>query len=331
MTSVPATAFVTGGSGFIGGRLIERLAREGCEVRALARSDGSAAAVEARGATAVRGDLADQETIAAGAAGCETAFHLAAYVKDFGPIAEFVEGNVKGTKRALAGCREAGVRRFVHCGTEAAIVVGQPLVHVDESAPLRPDSPMPYCWTKAVAEGAVITANEPGSFETVAIRPRAVWGAGDTTILPQVEAAVRKGQFAWIGGGRHRTSTTHVDNVVEGLLLGAEKGRPGEAYFVTDGIDREARDFITSLLETRGLEPGEREIPVKLARRLAGIAEAAWTRLPLPGDPPLTRFAVWGVGAECTIDISKARGVLGYEPVTSVEEGLAEMRAAPAT
>ncbi len=78
---------------------------------------------------------------------------------------------------------------------------------------------------------------------------------------------MRSGQFAWIGGGRHRTSTTHVDNVIEGLVLGAREGRPGEAYFVTDGEPLEFRDFVTRLLATQGEEPGEREIPRRRGRR----------------------------------------------------------------
>ena len=134
-----------------------------------------------------------------------------------------MRGNVEGTQNALEASRGAGVRRFVHVGTEAALLAGEPLVEVDERAPLRFDSPALYSETKARAEEAVVEAAGQG-FETVVIRPRLVWGPGDTTILPALVEAVKAGRFAWIGGGRHTTSTTHVDNVVEGLLLGAERG-----------------------------------------------------------------------------------------------------------
>jgi nucleoside-diphosphate-sugar epimerase len=329
VAQTPASSFVTGGSGFIGGRLVRRLVGGGGRVRALARSDASAAKLEALGAEPVRGDLDDPASIALGAEDCETAFHLAAQLGDWGPWESFERGNVVGTRNALDGCARAGVRRFVHCGTEAALMAGEPLVHVDETAPLRPDSKAPYPATKAKAEQAVRDANRDG-FETVVLRPRFVWGAGDTTLLSTMIEMVEAGRFAWIGGGRNLTDITHVENVVEGLLLAAERGRAGEAYFVTDGTPVVLREFITEMLATQGVEPPDRNLPAWLAGPLAVGSEAAWRLLPLPGRPPLNRFSYWIMTQECTIEISKARSELGYAPVVSKDEGLAELRSAAA-
>ncbi len=318
-------AFVTGGSGFIGGRLIHRLAAEGIPVRALARSDGAAEKVAAAGAEPVRGDLEDSAALRAGADGCELAFHVAAAVLEWGPREAFVRANVDGTKHVLTACREAGVRRLVHVGTEAATNAGQPLVNIDETAPLRPDSKADYCATKAIAEQAVRAADGE-DLQTVVVRPRLVWGTGDTTILPGVMEAVRAGRFRWIGGGRHLTSTTHVDNVVEGLLLGARRGRAGAAYFVTDGDPVVFRDFITDLLATQGVEIPDKSLPGGLARAVAVGSEEVWRVLRLKGTPPLTRTAYWLSALECTIDISRAREELGYEPVRTIADGMAELR-----
>ena len=318
-------AFVTGGSGFIGGRLIRRLHADGWRVRGLARSATSAAAIEELGAEAVRGELGDRESMSAGAAGCEVAFHLAAHLGEWGPWEEFERGNVEGTRNALAACEAAGVRRFVHCGTEAALMAGEPLVNVDESAPLRPDSKAPYPATKARAEQLVRNANREG-FETVVIRPRFVWGEGDTTLVPVMEEMIEKGRFAWVGGGRNLTAITHVDNVVEGLVLAAERGSPGEAYFVTDGEPVVFREFVTELLATKGIKPPDRSIPAALAGPMAAVSEAAWKLLPLPGAPPMSRFSSWILTQECTINIAKAHNELGYEPVVSRQQGLEEMR-----
>jgi nucleoside-diphosphate-sugar epimerase len=319
------TAFVTGGSGFIGGALIERLRKEGWDVRALARSESAAERVRERGAEPVSGDLDDHGALRIGAEGSDTAFHAAAALGDWGDPAEFERINVGGTANVIAACRAARVRRLVHVGTEAALMAGEPLVNVDETAPRRPDSKALYSATKARAEEAVIAANREG-FETLSMRPRFVWGADDTTLLPNILAMVKSGRFSWIDGGTHLTAITHVDNVVEGLVLTAERGTPGEIYFVTDGEPVVFREFLSELISAKGVEPPTRSVPGWIARAAAPLAETAWRVLPLKGEPPLTRFAYWVSAQECTIDISKARSELGYAPVVSKEQGLAELR-----
>jgi nucleoside-diphosphate-sugar epimerase len=323
-----STAFVTGGSGFIGGRLIRRLVGEGWQVRALARSDTAAEKVAALGAEAARGDVSDADTIRTGAHGCEYAFHAAAHLGEWGTRDEFERDNVKGTRNALTGTREAGVRRFVHVGTEAALLAGDPLVNVNEDAPLRPDSKALYPSTKAMAEQAVRSMNGHG-FATVVVRPRLVWGPGDTTIVPSLAAAIEKKRFSWIGGGGHLTATTHVDNTVEGLVLGAKQGRAGGVYFVTDGDPVVFREFITELLRASGIEPPDRNTPAPVAGLAAAVSESIWRAFRLRGAPPVTRLAYWLSAQECTIDISRARSELGYEPVITREAGLEQLRQAP--
>jgi nucleoside-diphosphate-sugar epimerase len=321
-----ATAFVTGGSGFVGGALIRRLVRDGWTVRALARSDRSAQAVEEAGAETVRGDLDDTTAMRAGSDGADVFHHAAAKVEDFGDPADFERVTVQGTKNALAAARDAGVPRFVHVGTEAALMAGQPLVNVDETAPLRPDSPAPYPWSKAKAEQAVRAANRDG-LETVVVRPRFVWGRGDTTLLPQIVAMTKHGKFAWIGGGGQLTATTHIDNTVEGLVLGAERGKPGGVYFVTDGEPVVFREFVSELIRTQGVEPPTRTLPLGVARVAAAGAEGAWKLLHRKERPPLTRFSVWVSALECTIDDSRARDELGYREVKTRQQGIEELRA----
>jgi nucleoside-diphosphate-sugar epimerase len=314
------SAFVTGGSGFVGGALIDRLRREGWDVRALARSERAAERVRELGAEPVMGDLDDLHV-----EDCEVAFHAAAKVEDFGDPADFERVNVQGTRNVVAACRAGGVRRLVHVGTEAALMAGQPLVNVDESAPLRPDSPVLYSSSKAKAEEIVRGAD----FETVVVRPRFVWGRGDTTLLPQMVEMVRTGRFRWVGGGRQLTATTHIDNTVEGLWLAATRAPAGGVYFVTDGEPTVFRDFITQWVGTQGVTIPDKSVPPGVAKAAAVSAERIWRLLKRPGSPPLTRFAVWVSSQECTIDISRAERELGYAPVTTREDGLRELSPTP--
>ena len=318
------SAFVTGGSGFVGGALIERLRSEGWDVRALARSDAAARKVSERGAEAVRGDLSDTGALTEGARGCEVCFHAAAKVEDWGDPVEFERMNVHGTRNVIVACREAGVRRLVHVGTEAALMAGDPLVNVDENAPLRPDSPALYSSSKAKAEALVRAAND-SELETVVVRPRFVWGKGDTTLLPALEEMVRAGRFRWVGGGRQLSDTTHIDNTVEGLWLAATQAPAGGVYFVTDGEPVVFREFVTAMLATQDVEASDKAVPAGVASAAALVSERLWRLLRRPGSPPLTRFGVWVASQECTLNTARARAEMGYEPRTTRAKGLAEL------
>jgi nucleoside-diphosphate-sugar epimerase len=130
-----------------------------------------------------------------------------------------------------------------------------------------------------------------------------------------------------VGGGGHLTATTHVDNTVEGLWLGATRAPAGGVYFVTDGEPVVFRQFVSRLLETQGVTPPTGSVPAGVARVAAAGSEGLWRLLRRPGNPPLTRFAVWVASQECTIDIGRAERELGYRPPKSREQGLSELAA----
>jgi nucleoside-diphosphate-sugar epimerase len=309
--------FVTGGSGFVGGALIRFLVARGDTVVALARSSVAAETVRGLGATPVPGGLDDTDALRAGAAGADVVVHAAAHLA--GGAADrdtFLRVNVDGTRNVLS---TMGSTRLVYVSTEQVVMDG-PLVDADETVPYAARPVGPYAETKQLAERLVVAAGG------VAVRPRMVWGDGDPTLLPTIVQAVRSGRFRWVAGGRQRTSTCHVDNVAAGIVAAAERGRAGEAYFLTDGQPVVFRDFWTALLATQGVSAPAASLPRSVAIAAAAVAEVGWRMMRRPGQPPLDRMTVALLSDECTLRDDKARRELGYAPPVSREVGLTAMR-----
>src|SRR5438067_7600332 len=300
-----STAFVTGGSGFIGHALIRRLVADGHTVSALARSDAAARAVEQAGARPVRGDLLDPESWTGSVGSCDVVFHLAAETDLGAGQQRHQRVTVDGTRAVLEGARRVNAARFVHCGSEAALLAGAPLIDVDETAPLRPDSPADYSAAKAQAEQLVVAASDD-QLATVVIRPRFVWGPRSNLIDAIVHAA-QHGTLAWIGGSRITTDVTYIDNAVEGMILGWQRGRPGEAYFITDREPVELRSFLETQFRLYGVDPQVPDLDLETARKLV----------------PVPMF--WFFSQECTLKTDKAVEELGYHPVTTREQALASV------
>jgi nucleoside-diphosphate-sugar epimerase len=321
-----SAAFVTGGSGFVGRRLIRDLVSRSWQVRALARTPEATETVRRLGAMPVAGDLAAVAAMAEAMRGCATVFHAAARVALWDDWAAFERDTVQGTANVIAATREAGVPCLVHVGTEAVLADGGPIVNADETMPIPANPNGPYPRSKAIAERLVVAANGP-ALRTVVVRPRLIWGEDDTVLLPQLVAAMQAGLWVWFGDRHHRTSTCNVANVSHGMRLAAERGQGGEVYFLTDGPPVELEAFITRLVATKGVKAPRLRAPLWVADSIAAASEAVW---PLLGrltasEPPLPKTAVNLFFREVTVSDAKARRELGYAPIVTVEEGLAAL------
>nr|WP_315248601.1 NAD-dependent epimerase/dehydratase family protein [uncultured Duganella sp.] len=318
--------FITGGSGYVGRNLIRHCIARGDSVIALARSGQAAATVSALRATPYHGDLL-QPGLSDAMQGCDILIHAAADTNHGWGTEAQRQTNLNGTRHVFASARNAGIRRVIHISTESVLLDGQPLRNAteDREFPVKPAGA--YSRTKAEAERIALSfANE--AMSVVVLRPRFVWGRDDTTALPQLSAAARDGKLAWIDGGGYCTSTTHIANLCEGVDKALRHGRNGQVYFITDGEPVVFREFISRLLATQGIAVPDKSVPRALLSKIAAVGDLLASISRGRIKPPITRQEYATMAVEVTLDISKARKELGYQPVMSAEAGLAEMRAA---
>ncbi len=322
---------VTGGTGFLGRRLVERLLAAGRSVTVLARAP--APDLEARGVRLIRASLDDAAAVRAACAGMETVFHVAAKVGVWGRHEDFFRANVLGTRAVLDGCRVHGVKRLIYTSTPSVVYNGRDLAGADESLPLTTRCPAAYPLTKAIAEREVLAASTLGheGLQTVALRPHLIWGVGDPHLVPRILARARAGRLRIIGDGKNRVDMVHVENAVdahlaaEAALAGVNPAAAGRPYFITNGEPVFLWDWINSLLAALGEPPVTKRLPLATAMALGGACELAWRILPLRGEPPLTRFVAAELAKDHWFSLAAVRRDLGYVPRVSMAEGLAEL------
>ncbi|WP_343724202.1 NAD-dependent epimerase/dehydratase family protein [Herbaspirillum huttiense] len=305
---------VTGATGYVGRNLVRFLLAKGHKVIACSRNAGDATAFMQAGAQHRVLDYGDTSRLTQQLVDVDVIFHAAADLRNWGRETEEQNFNVGATGRLLkagGGC----VQRFVLVSTEAVLLGTGSMQGLTEGTPYPADPVGQYARSKQATEKLVL-ATDPHEVECVSVRPRMIWGRDDTTILPKLQQAVSSGRFLWINHGNYLTSTTHIDNLCEGLYLAAAHGRAGRAYFVTDGEPVLFRHFVEYQLRGSEGKISARSLPRWLVLCLATVVETLWRVLAIQSLPPIMRSQVYLTGSPVTIDDSLARTELGYRGKT---------------
>jgi nucleoside-diphosphate-sugar epimerase len=313
--------FVTGASGLVGSHLVEQLAAAGRRIRCLVRASSDTSLLAPLGVELVAGDVTDPpETLRKAIGEAEVVFHCAGMVDDWASREAMIRVNVDGVRNMLEAC--AGLptlRRFVMVDSMVVFGMG-PQIDLDETAPLVHTGDN-YNYTKILAcELALKYAREKG-VPVVLCRPPYIYGPRDRQFFPRVFESIRDKQFKFIGDGNNPITLVYVLNLVRSLILASQADlKPGEVFLVTDGESITRRELVEMICHEVGCPVPRTQVAIPVARIGMPIVELI---AKLRGTRPIINRFKWKfMVTPLTFDISKARRVLGYEPLEPPRESL---------
>jgi nucleoside-diphosphate-sugar epimerase len=316
---------ITGATGFIGGRLVERLVDEGYPVRCLVRASSDTSRLERLGIQLAPGDLADADSLARAVEGAHHVLHCAALVTDWATTAELERTNVEGTRKLLDASVGASVRRFIHFSTTD--VYGYPDgAEIDESYTTTRFRNW-YAQTKLEAEAEVRRLERTSSLKAVILRPATVYGPRSTDVIGEIASAIRGGHMLLIDRGRAVAGLCYVENLIDAAVLALRHAAaPGQAFNVSDGLTVTWRQLCDDLSEGLGASRVRWSLPYWLATGIGFALEHGYrllrrvTGLSVP--PLLSRQAVQVLGENQDFSNRRLRETLGWEPRVDYASGL---------
>ena len=300
--------FVTGGSGFIGQHVVQKLVARGDEVHALARSETSAATLRQLGTTVFIGDITDTASLRPAMEGCDVVFHMAAWYKLGAPDWVNAEAiNVGGTRRVLRLAHELGIPKIVYTSTVAVFGDTQGQL-VDETYYKEGPFLTEYDRTKWLAHYKVAVPLIEKGAPIVIVLPGAVYGPGDTSFVAQMMRLFYRG-LPILPGADLTVTFAHVEDIADGHLLAADKGKLGESYILTGPAIplNEMVDFWAHLI---GRKSPSLRIPGRPLRNFAPLMGRIGSVVPLPSL--FSEEAIASLGASYMARSDKARTELGW-------------------
>lgn len=313
---------VTGATGFLGSTLTRALLSRGVRVTGIGRDESKCQDIERGGATVLRHDLTMPLGVQNMSPACrvDALVHCAALSSPCGPRERFTRHNVTATQNAVELAKTLGVRRFVYISTPAVYFRFADQHHVREDA-LLPKPLTAYAETKRRGEEIVLENLEIGP---VVLRPRGLYGKGDTALLPRLLRAARSGPLPLLRDGTAQTDITHIDDAVAAIMaaLSAPASIEAHTFNVSGGEAIAITAIAGAACACLGIAPRWRAMPLKPLLAVARMSEVAARLSPWPFEPRLTLYGLGLFAYSQTLDISKAARMLAWRPAVSFDEGL---------
>lgn len=315
---------VTGATGFLGSYLVPLLVEKGYDVYALGRNDSAGARLASAGAHFCKGDFTDKASVAPYFTGMDCVIHAGALSTVWGKWDEFYSINVSGTRIVCELCLENNVPRLVYISSPSIYSSKQDRFDIKENEYDRSNALNFYIKSKILAEEVIKEFKNKGLY-TVTLRPRGLFGIGDTSLIPRVLRANSKSGIPLINNGQNLVDITHVRNVALACQLAAEaEGVNGDAFNITNGEPIAFKQILEQFLEAIGEKPKYLKLPFGVMFNLAKFLEWYYRSFEKKGEPALTKYTVCTLAFSQTLNISAAQKKLGYKPVVSLTEGINE-------
>ena len=312
---------ITGSTGFIGQRLVQRLTANGHDVVGTARSFSGE---NFSRYTFIAADLSMASQCDQLTQNIDVVIHCAGKAGVWGSLDEYTQANVVTTKNILASAQKNHVRRFINISSPSIYFAFKDQFDLKETD-LPKKFSNAYAITKFQAEQLVQAAHKP-DFLTVSLRPRGVIGAGDRNWLPRIIEMQKNKSLVQSGLGENLADFTCVENLIDAieLCLTTNEKNMGEVYNITNGMPEKLWTVIESSLKAVGLSAEHKKVFLSLAMVVAKISEIIHTLKKTKQEPALLPVKVGVAAYSMTLDISKAKTKLGYKPRQSTDQGLRE-------
>ncbi len=315
---------ITGATGFLGGALSRSLREAGWDVSTTGRNLKIGGILREEGFPFEPVELAlEVGKIQSLTGRCDAVVHCAALSAPWGPGSAFREANITATRNVVRACAAEGTR-LIHVSTPSVSVDFSRNQKQREDAPWSMPPLNHYISSKREAETIIKQAKQVRS---IILRPKAMIGPGDTTLLPRVMRAARRGIFPFFTGSESLLDLTWIDDATEAvrLALDAPDSCHGKVYHITSGQPIPASEAFALLFEACELKV--RRVPVSPGTALLISGACEWISRLITGgrwEPPLTRYSVGALAFGQTLDITAARRELGYLPRKEMREALRE-------